>query len=44
VTGIWEFRFKRTELMERHRNHPDRLAVLHRVDGSWTPTLEEALG
>jgi hypothetical protein len=43
VTGNWEFRYKRTDSMERHPKHPDRLAVLHRVDGLWAETLEGAL-
>lgn len=43
VTGNWEFRFKSTARMARHEAHPDRLAVMHRVDGAWAPTLEEAL-
>jgi hypothetical protein len=43
VTGVWEFRFKATAHMARHEGHPDRLAVLHRIDESWSATLEEAL-
>lgn len=43
VTGAWEFRFKATAKMARHESHPDRLAVMHRVDETWAPTLEEAL-
>jgi hypothetical protein len=43
VTGIWEFRFKATAAMERHQHHPDRLAVLHRVDDTWSETLLGAL-
>jgi len=43
VTGRWEFRFKATASMDRHPQHPGRLAVLHRVDDTWAPTLEEAL-
>lgn len=44
VTGHWEFAFKATAVMDRHERHPDRLAVLHRVDDTWAPTLSEALG
>lgn len=44
VTGRWEFRFKDTAAMSRHEAHPDRLAVLHRVDGTWATILAEALG
>jgi hypothetical protein len=43
VTGRWEFRFKPSGRMARHAQFPDRLAVLHRVDETWSPTLEAAL-
>lgn len=43
VTGSWEFRFKATDRMARHAAHPDRLAVMHRVDDTWTSALEAAL-
>ena len=43
VTGRWEFRYRRTAAMERHPTHPDRLAVLQRVDAQWATTLGEAL-
>lgn len=43
VDGVWEFRFKATADMARHPGHPDRLAVLHRVDDSWSTTLAGAL-
>jgi hypothetical protein len=43
VSGVWSFRFKATRRMPRHESHPDRLAVMHRVDESWASTLEEAL-
>jgi hypothetical protein len=43
-TREWGFRYKRTALMERHARHPDRLAATHRVDYSWSKTLEAALG
>ncbi|MBW3557903.1 MAG: hypothetical protein KY454_13300 [Actinobacteria bacterium] len=43
VTGAWEFRFKSTTQMARHEAHPDRLAVMHRVDATWTPSLQDAL-
>lgn len=36
VTGEWEFRYRRTTAMPRHPKHPDRLAVMHPVDGGWT--------
>lgn len=43
VTGLWEFRYRRTAEMDRHIQHPDRLGVLHRVDASWRASLREAL-
>jgi hypothetical protein len=43
VTGAWEFRFKATAAMDRHQQHPDRLAVLHRVDDTWSLSVAEAL-
>lgn len=43
VTGQWEFRYKATATMARHPQFSDRLAVLHRVDSSWSSTLAEAL-
>ena len=43
VTGHWEFAFKATAAMDRHERHPDRLAVLHRVDETWSSTLAGAM-
>ncbi len=43
VNGVWEFRFKSTARMARHQVHPERLAVLHRVDDSWSTTLHGSL-
>lgn len=43
VTERWEFRYKATASMARHRQFPDRLAVFHRVDGSWSTSLAGAL-
>ncbi|MGE0728288.1 MAG: hypothetical protein AB7O92_18615 [Acidimicrobiia bacterium] len=43
VTGSWEFRFKATSDMARHQRHPDRLAVLHRVDDTWSLSVADAL-
>lgn len=43
ITGRWEFRYKATRAMARHPQHPDRLAVLHRVDDSWSTSLADAL-
>jgi Methylase-associated X1 len=44
VTGVWEFRFKATAHMTRHKSHKDRLAALHGVDDTWTSALKDALG
>lgn len=43
ATREWQFRYKRTALLERHAKHPHRLAATHRVDQTWSPTLLEAL-
>jgi hypothetical protein len=43
VSGVWEFRYKATAAMARHPQHPDRLAVLHRVDATWSASLADAL-
>lgn len=43
ATRQWEFRYKRTALLERHAKHPDRLAATHRVDLTWSATLDDAL-
>lgn len=39
VTGVWEFRFRRTADMDRHESWPDRLAVMHGVDSFWAEDL-----
>jgi hypothetical protein len=44
VTGVWEFRFKATAHMARHRSHHDRLAALHGVDDTWASALKDAVG
>ena len=38
-TGRWEFRFGLTSQMTRHRDFPDRLTPIQRVDSSWTTEL-----
>ncbi len=43
VTGLWEFRFKLAERLERSPRHPERIAPVQRVDGSWANTLWEAV-
>jgi hypothetical protein len=42
-TGAWEFRFKRSALLARHDGFPDRLAAVHRVDGSWWTSLADSI-
>lgn len=42
-TRQWEFRYKRTALLQRHAKHPDRLAATHRVDSTWATSLGSAL-
>ena len=39
-TGEWVFRFARTQDLPRHRNFPDRLAAIQRINGSWTSGVE----
>lgn len=43
VTQRWEFKYKATAAMDRHPLFPDRLAVLHHVDSSWSEDLAGAL-
>lgn len=38
-TGQWEFRFGPTSQMPRHRDFPDRLTPIQRIDSSWTTEL-----
>lgn len=42
-TGVWTFRYRRTDQLDRHPVHTDRLAPLHHVTDDWAHTLEEAL-
>ncbi len=39
----WEFRYKRSNRLERDRKYPDRIAAIQRIDGSWSGTLFDAL-
>lgn len=39
----WEFRYKRSNRLERDRKYPDRIAAIQRIDGSWSSTLFDAL-
>ncbi|AZZ56400.1 hypothetical protein [Rathayibacter iranicus] len=38
-TGAWTFRFALTSTLTPHKHFPDRLAAIHRIDGSWSETL-----
>lgn len=38
-TGTWTFRFALTSTLTPHGRFPDRLAAIHRIDGSWSDTL-----
>jgi hypothetical protein len=42
ATGIWQFRFARTESLDRHKDFPDRLAPMQHVDDRWSESLTEA--
>lgn len=42
-TGVWSFRYRRTDLLDRHPKHGDRLAPLQRVTDAWADTLEQAM-
>lgn len=39
----WEFRYKRSDRLERDATHPDRIAAIQRIDETWGSTLAEAL-
>jgi restriction-modification system family protein len=39
----WEFRYKRSDRLERDSTYPDRIAAIQRIDHSWTSTLVDAL-
>jgi len=39
----WEFRYKRSNRLERDLTYPDRIAAIQRIDDTWTTTLREAL-
>lgn len=43
VTGRWEFRFKRTELLLADLRYSERIAPIQRVEGSWSGALLSAL-
>lgn len=40
----WEFRYKRSDQLERDETYPDRIAAIQRVDDTWAGTLADALG
>jgi hypothetical protein len=39
----WEFRYKRSDRLERDATYPDRIAAIQRIDETWASTLAEAL-
>jgi hypothetical protein len=39
----WEFRYKRSDRLQRDQTHPDRIAAIQRIYGTWAKTLAEAL-
>jgi hypothetical protein len=39
----WTFRYKRSELLMRDTRFEDRIAAIQRIDGSWAPSLQQAL-
>jgi hypothetical protein len=39
----WEFRYKRSDRLERDAAYPDRLAAIQRVDETWAGSLVEAI-
>jgi hypothetical protein len=39
----WEFRYKRSDRLERDGTYPDRIAAIQRVDDTWARTLANAL-
>lgn len=39
----WEFRYKRSALLARDRNYPDRIGPIQRIDECWSETLEAAV-
>lgn len=43
-TRQWRFRYRRSDLLQRHSEHPGRIAPLQRITGDWADTLEDALG
>jgi hypothetical protein len=39
----WEFRYKRSDRLERDALYPDRIAPIQRIDESWVPSLADAM-
>jgi hypothetical protein len=39
----WEFRYKRSDRLERDKTYPDRIAAIQRVDSTWSTTLIDAV-
>jgi hypothetical protein len=41
--GRWEFHYKRSELLKRDAEFPDRIAAIQRIDDTWEPAIGKAL-
>lgn len=41
--GPPRFVYRSTRKLARHKDFPDRLAVMHRIDGTWAARLDEAV-
>ncbi len=39
----WEFRYKRSSLLDYDNKYPDRIAAIQRIDSTWSSTLLDAL-
>jgi Methylase-associated X1 len=37
--GRWEFRYKRSDMLERDETYPERIAAIQRVDDTWANSL-----
>ncbi len=42
-TKEWTFRFRRSELLVEHGDHPGRISPLQRIDDTWAHSIVEAL-
>jgi hypothetical protein len=41
--GRWEFRYKRSELLDRDATFPERIAPIQRIDDTWEHSVADAL-